>query len=29
MGEEVPFMDIEGNGNIINRIRRMLGLRTG
>jgi septum site-determining protein MinD len=28
-GEEVPFMDIEDTGNIMTRIRRMLGLRTG
>jgi len=29
MGEEVPFMDIEGNGTFMNRIRRLLGLRSG
>lgn len=28
-GEEVPFMDIEGNGTFMNRLRRLLGLRTG
>ncbi len=29
IGEEVPLMDIEGNGSLVDRIRRMLGLRTG
>ena len=29
MGEEVPFMDIEGNGTFMNRVRRLFGLRTG
>ena len=29
MGEDVPLMDIEGNGAFMNRIRRLLGLRTG
>ena len=29
MGEDVPLMDIEENGAFMNRIRRLLGLRTG
>lgn len=29
MGEEVPFMHLEGNGTFVNRVRRLLGLRTG
>jgi septum site-determining protein MinD len=29
MGEDVPLMDIEESGAFMNRIRRLLGLRTG
>jgi septum site-determining protein MinD len=29
IGEEVPFMDIEGDSSFMYRLRRLLGLRTG
>jgi septum site-determining protein MinD len=29
MGEDVSFMNLENNGTFVNRVRRLLGLRTG